>query len=846
MKKQILFSIPVLLIVSIIFFYEEAKYAWLKEPSFDEWKRPMQADKKVPNEDFFLQRSYPDAFVDPVAYRTVVASAIAAKENIREEKDWTVEGPGNIGGRINCMAIDPGNSNVMFVGNASGGVFKTTDGGNTWFPVFDEQPFLAIGAITIDPSNHETIWVGTGDLNISGYPFIGDGVYKSIDGGINWTHMGLEAQSIVSKIIVDPSNADIIYASTMGIPFFESTDRGLYKSTDGGLTWTKKLFVSENAGVIDMVMNPANPQVIYAASWNRIRNNETSMVYGPDSHIYKTTDGGNNWTILSNGLPSFTTCRIGLAMSVQNPDKIYAMIVDTTFFLQGVYKTTNGGAAWTNATGNFDNGLFGGQGWYFGKIFVNPQNDNEIYLPGVDLQKSTNGGTTWSPATPPWWTYEVHADGHYMDFVDGSTFFYCTDGGMYKTTDNCATWTDAEDIPNTQFYRVTHNPHMPDKSFGGAQDNGTTAGNASQINSWSRIYGGDGFKPIFDPDNSNLFYVETQNGGLSYTNTGGLSYNGFTNGLDDNDRRSWDMPYMMSALDNTIFYCGTYRVYKRTGAPGGSWNVISQDLTDGVIFGDRFHVITCIGQSPFNANYLYAGTSDGNVWSTLNGSTWSNMTMNLPNRYVTSVHASPNQEATVYVTHSGYKSSEYIPHVHKSLNNGQQWIDISGDLPQWAVNDLLVVPGNEDKLFVATDGGVYYTINGGVNWNRLGANMPILAVYDIEFNTSNGNLIAGTFARSIWTIDINEITGLAGAVSGINLQLFPNPVTDLLQITMPVSGNRHITILDAQGKVMLSQYVDVNAATVKIPVHQLANGIYFVKVTLGKEEVVDRFLKFSK
>ena len=346
------------------------------------------------------------------------------------------------------MAIDPGNSNVMFVGNASGGVFKTTDGGNNWFPVFDQQPFLAIGAITIDPSNHETIWVGTGDLNISGYPFIGDGVYKSIDGGINWTHMGLEAQSIVSKIIVDPSNTDIIYASTMGIPFFESTDRGLYKSTDGGLTWTKKLFVSENAGVIDMVMNPANPQVIYASSWNRIRNNETSMVYGPDSHIYKTTDGGNNWTILSNGLPSFTTCRIGLAMSVQNPDKLYAMIVDTTFFLQGVYKTTNGGAAWTNATGNFDNGLFGGQGWYFGKIFVNPQNDNEIYLPGVDLQKSTNGGTTWSPATPPWWTYEVHADGHYMDFIDGNTFFYCTDGGMYKTTDNCATWTDAEDIPN--------------------------------------------------------------------------------------------------------------------------------------------------------------------------------------------------------------------------------------------------------------------------------------------------------------------------------------------------------------------------------------------------------------
>ncbi|MEO6167713.1 MAG: T9SS type A sorting domain-containing protein [Chitinophagales bacterium] len=844
MRKNIFITSCLLLSISMGFLLNKNLRTFNQKPNFDQWKREAQEGDKEANEDFFLLRSYPDAYVDPTAYEAVMKDAIARMNNTREEEIWIVEGPGNIGGRINCSAIEPGNSNVMYIGNASGGVFKTTDGGATWSPIFDAQPYLAIGAITIDPSDHQTIWVGTGDLNISGYPFIGDGVYKSTDGGINWTHMGLAAQSIVSKIIVDPSNSNTIYAATMGIPFFESADRGLYKSTDGGLNWSQKLFVDEDAGIIDLVINPSNPQILYAASWNRIRNNQTSLVYGPDAHIYKSTDSGNNWTMLSSGLPAFSTSRIGLAISLQNPDKLYAMVVDSTYVLQGVYKTTNAGSSWSNATGNFDNDLFGAQGWYFGKIFVNPLNDNEIYVPGVDLQRSTNGGSSWSPATPPWWTYEVHADGHYIDFVNGSTFYYCTDGGMYKTTDNCVSWSDAENIPNTQFYRVTFNPHNPAQAFGGAQDNGTTGGNAALINSWPRIYGGDGFKPIFDPGNSDVFYVETQNGGLSYTNSGGLSYNDFTSGMDDDDRRSWDMPYIISPLNNTIFFSGTYRVYKRTSAPGGSWFPISSDLTDGVIYGDRFHVITTISQSALNENYLYAGTSDGNVWSSVNGSTWSNVTSTLPDRYVTSVHASPNQANTVYVTHSGYKDNDFIPHIHKSLNNGQNWSDLSGDLPQWAVNDLLVLPGNEEKIFAATDGGVYYTENGGISWNRLGINMPMFAVYDIEWNPSTNSLIAGTFARSIWTIDISNITGITSQVNEARqLQLHPNPATDVVFLEVNNLNKCRVDIFDANAnKVYSNDYFDLHHS-LKIPVNKLTNGIYYLKLWSGEQEWTGKFVK---
>jgi photosystem II stability/assembly factor-like uncharacterized protein len=843
MRKAVYISLVVTLITGFGFSLVNPS-AVTKDRNQNFFREDEESGGHEANEDFFLVRSYPDPFISVTAYESAVRDAMQRQHTTRTEESWLLEGPNNIGGRINCTAIDPNNSSVIYAGNASGGIFKTSDGGATWNPIFDEQPFLAIGAITIDPNNSQIIWVGTGDLNIGGYPFIGDGIYKSIDGGITWTNMGLAETRIISSIIIDPSNSNIIYAGTMGIPFETNNDRGLYKSTDGGATWNQVLFVDVDAGVIDMVMDPFDTQTIYATSWNRIRNNEVSIVYGPDTHIYKSTNGGTSWAILTGGLPGFTTCRTGIAISKQTPGKLYALIVDTTFSAQGIYKTTNGGASWTNVTSNFDQSVFGSQGWYFGKIFVNPTNDEEIYVPGVDMQRSTNGGSSWSQSTPPWWYYQVHADGHYISFVDGNTFYYSTDGGLYKTDDDCATWFDAENIPNTQFYHVSANNFEPENYYGGAQDNGTSGGNASTITNWPRIFGGDGFKPIFDPTDPSIFYTETQYGGLYYTTDGGSYYNDFTMGIDFTDRRSWDMPYLMSPQNHTHFFCGTYRMYEMTGAPFSAWTAISDDLTDGQVSEDRFHVITTISQSSVEANNLYAGTSDGNVWASINGgSSWNNVTSTLPERYVTSVHASPNAAATVYVTHSGYRDNDYIPHIHKSIDNGQTWTDISGDLPQMAVNDLVILPGNENKLFAATDAGVYYTEDGGIEWTRLGDNMPMMAVYDIELNATGERLMAGTFARSIWSIDIGSITGISEAVTAGSLELYPNPVSNKLSVKIVTQLPVTINVYGSRGEVNLSGTYSMQNGLIEINTENLSQGMYLMDADDGEKKWTTKFVK---
>ncbi|RMG57750.1 MAG: PKD domain-containing protein, partial [Bacteroidetes bacterium] len=723
------------------------------EPA-DPWVR-----KHLPSDHFFLMRSWPDTVFPLTAYEAALHQVQRQRPRAtRTGSDlWTVEGPANIGGRINTVAIHPSNPNILLTGSASGGIHRSTDGGQNWTPVFDDKPFLAIGHISFDPGNPDIVYAGTGDPNISGYPFIGDGVYKSTDGGQSWTHMGLTAGRITSKIFADPSNSNILYAGMMGLPFARNNDRGLYKSTDGGQSWTQVLFVSDQAGVIDLLIDPVNPQTIYAATWDRIRNNAESTVTGPHAGIWKSTDGGNSWTQLLNGLPTGSLSRIGLAMSGLNPQILFALVVAGNQNVEGVYTSTNGGASWTNITGDLDLAVLGGFGWYFGKIRVNPTNNNELWVLGVDLWKSADGGTTWNMAAPPWWQYDVHADKHDLQFDANGHIYLTTDGGLYKSTNGGNTWADIENLTNTQFYRVAVNPHDPSRFYGGAQDNGSTGGNAAQINNWPRIWGGDGFQMRFDPSNAGTFYAETQNGGLVYTTDGGNNFSSHRNGIDVNDRRNWDMPFILSPQNPQVQYTGTYRVYRNTSGPGGTWQAISPQLTLPVQVHPRFHTITCVEVSPLNPQVLYAGTTDAQVQRSLDGgATWTNISAGLPTRYVTDLKASPVDSATLFVSHSGYKDGEYLPHVHRSTNYGNSWTDISGNLPDLAVNDLFVYPSDDDILFAATDGGVYGTIDGGQSWSRLGTNMPLVAVYDLEIEPINQRLVAGTYGRSIMTFPLGS------------------------------------------------------------------------------------------
>ncbi len=724
-------------------------------------------EKNYPGDNFFFQRSFPDTTFDIKAY----TSAFEEMKSLEQQRsfiydgfdaDWTTQGPGDAGARINAIAVNPINDDIIYAGFSGGGIFKTIDGGTSWNPIFDDQPYLAISDITLDPANPDIVYVGTGDHNVTGYPYIGDGVYKSEDGGNTWQHKGLTDQRIISRIIVDPTNSDIIYAACLGLPFERNDERGLYKSIDGGNTWSQVLFVSDQSGIVDLLINPDNPQVLYAASWDRIRNNTESIVSGPNAKIYKTVDGGNSWINLSNGLPTGSQGRIGLAMSGNNPNTVFAMYVGTNSKLEGIYKSTDGGQNWSSIPTGGGTGLssnpLGGFGWYFGQLRVDPTNDNRLYLLGVNLWYTSSSGNLWTRITPLSGPNAPHVDNHDVVFNDGDVYLG-TDGGMYKRNLGSSIWNDIENIPATQFYRTAYNPHEIDEYYGGSQDNGTLAGNAVDINDWDRLLGGDGFQISFHPTDPDIRYAETQNGNIFMKPNANTGFINATNGIIPGDRRNWDMQYIISSHDPNVLYTGTYRVYKSEEDGLPLWSTISGDLTDSNIFGSSFHTITTLGESPVNAEFLYVGTTDGNVWRTLDGgSTWDSLHSNLPNRYVTSIVASPDLANNVFVAHSGYKYNDFIPHIHYSTDNGDTWQDISGDLPQLAVNNIFVIPNyNDQVIFVATDGGVFGTLDGGSSWQRLGANFPYVPVYDIDWNIGKNELIAATFGRAIMTYPQDSI-----------------------------------------------------------------------------------------
>lgn len=810
-------------------------------------------------DEFYLQRSWPDKSLDLRAYTAAIHQAknqMTAKDHLPGfDRPWVTRGPANIGGRINTIAVDPLDHDIIYAGFSAGGLFKTINGGQDWQPIFDEQPFLSIGDIAIDPSNSSTIYVGTGDPNISGYPFIGDGVYKSEDGGNSWTHLGLTNERIVSKIIIDPNQSSNIYVACMGLPFERNDQRGLYKSSDGGQTWSQILFSSNESGIIDMVMDPFDSNTLYAAAWDRIRNNQESIVSGSNAKIYKTTDSGQNWVILEGGLPLDDMGRIGLAISKTEANTIYALYVNTYSSLNNIYKTTDGGQEWMpiinmDNENPFGNDPLGGFGWYFGKINVNPDIPGEIFVQGVDLWKSVDDGTSWQRATPSWWEYAVHADKHDLVFAGTDTVLLATDGGLYKGTLNQTEWEDIESIPATQFYRVAYNPHAPSTYYGGAQDNGSTGGNNIDVD-WDRLYGGDGFQMIFHPDDPNIVYAETQNGSLVATSNGVNSGSWFNinSGIDNGDRRNWDMPIIMSQHNPDVLFTGTYKVYMNTSGISEQWDSISGNLTDDPVFGDRYHTITSIHESPLEAGLLYVGTTDGNVSRTdFIGGDWFNISEGIPKRYITDIKASPSDVDRVFVGVSGYKYNEFNPHIFRSDDRGETWFNISENLPNLAINDIYILPNHFDEIiFVATDGGVYATINSGEEWERLGNNMPIIAVYDLEWNEINNELIAGTHARSLMTFPLDSILTAPVATSSIFLQkdqirLFPSPAVSDINIEIegvdPFS-NFELIIVNVEGRVVLQREQNKLKS---IDVSQLESGIYFIKIRQLNREWVGRFL----
>lgn len=806
-----------------------------------------------PSEEHFMSRAWPDLAPDIQAMRDAVAQA--QMQDAQETSafpgfngQWTTEGPGNIGARINTIAVHPTNPNIILIGYAAGGIYRTTNGGVTWTAVFEDKPQLAIGDIVFHPANPSLVWAATGDPNIGGYPAVGDGMYKSTDGGITWAYSGLRDNAIISKIAVHPTNTNILYAATMGLPFERNNIRGLYKSINGGGTWQQILFQSDDSGCTDVVLDPNNPNTVYCAFWNRIRNNREGIADGPQAQIHKSTNDGSSWAVLSNGLPTANPqSRIGLKFSGNRANTLFAIVVGTNYDWEGIYKTTDGGTSWDSlSTNGLPTNSMGGFGWYFGKIWVNPTNDNEIFLGGVDLYGTQDGGLNWQMFGPPWYFYQVHADKHDMAFLPNGDVLLATDGGLYKSSDY-SIWTDMENIPTNEFYRVEYNPHRPTQYTGGMQDNGTTMGSAAQgINAWERTWGGDGFQPRFHPTDSNIAWYETQNGSLFVNYFG--SVNDGDLGTWANDRKSWDMPYLMSVHNPDIMYAGTDKVYKNDAGPNPNWTPISQDLTDGLIYRPSAHVITALAESPITAGRVYVGTSDGNMWRSVDdGITWDSIHQNgLPNRYITSIWASEVNQNTIYVSLSGYRDNSQTPHIFKSTNNGNSWTPIANDLPNLAINSIFVLPGYSDRyIFVGTDGGVYGSINGGQNWERLGNNMPYVATYDLDWNPAQRTLMAGTVGKSLMSYPIQPIvSGTSWVEESLAASVYPTMAQTHIRVSVPKlpSADTRVDIIDSKGRVVSSSGYLMSEQT-DLPVNDLAAGLYFVRISGGGKSNTMKFVK---
>ncbi len=802
--------------------------------------------KYIPSEQFFLQRAFPDATVDLAAYTAALTDAqlsANSRSNLNDfPNDWQSEGPGNLGARVNTIAVHPTNDNIIFAGYSGGGIFRTMNGGTTWQPVFDDQLFLAIGDLVFDPQDANTIYAGTGDPNVSGFPFLGDGLYRSTDLGENWEYIGLEELRIISKIIIHPTDNQTIYVAAMGLPFEPNTNKGLYKTTDGGENWEQVLFLGGITGVIDVVFDRENPEILYAAGWDRLRNNQVSETRGQGAKIHRSMDGGDTWEQLTGGLPQDDQSRIGLATTSEG---VVAVYVDVSHNFQGLYQTNDNGESWirlpsSEAENGFNEGIFAGFGWYFAKVRVNPTDDQDISILGVPAFRTRNGGQDWEPINALS-TVNVHSDVHDLVFTSTGKMLMGTDGGMYRFDEDGRNWEDIEDIPTTQIYRVAYNPHEPQNYYAGAQDNGTSSGNAQELSNWEKIFGGDGFQAVFHPTDEDIFYVEFQRGNIFVTVDGASTFESATEGIENNDRKNWDMQYIMSPHDPNVLYTGTQRVYISDVGPIPKWRVISPDLTNGETDG-LSQTISTLHQSALDENILYVGTTDGNIWRTMNGGTnWSSLT-GLPERYFTEVIASADIRGNVFATISGYRDNENTAHVYQSEDNGLTWRSIAGNLPPLAINAMQVIPGYEDKiLFVGTDGGVYGTINGGESWERVGANMPIIAVYDLEWNRGENTLVAGTFARAVMSYS------LEGIVAGDNLSsvdfktqeassltVFPNPVAG--DLTLSFTNNRPnqpvvISIFTLDGKLIKQAAQRTAAAVVwKVNVSDLPSGNYLVKL----------------
>ncbi len=817
-----------------------------------------------PSEWAWMQRAYPNFKVDPKAHLDAVEQAKTLRRETNNsylmkkisQVNWEFAGPVNIGGRIVDIEFNPVDPTIVYSAAATGGVFKSTDTGNTWFPVFDEQNVLPAGDIAVDPLNPDIVYVGTGEPNGSHNNLPGGGVFKSTNAGATWQNVGLELSAHIGRIIIDPTNNQRIFVAAVGSNFAPTSQRGLFRSTNAGQTWENVLFITDSTGAIDVVMDPTNPNFMLAAMWERSRRagyGQSETSFGPSSGIYKSTDGGDSWNKLgpTNGLPNDNSGvgRIGLAISQSSPSISYAVYTDGGVYT-GLYKTTDYGNNWVMVDNDFEIGSGTSSfSWYFGQVRIHPTNPDFIIVLDVSFMRSTNGGNSWPIIYGYGGPSELHVDHHALAFNPANPNYLISgnDGGINISTDGGVNWSDPKQIPATQFYEIGLDALNPQRLYGGTQDNNTIRTTTGAIDDWEAIWGGDGFYVIVDYTNSNYIYAESQYGYLARSTNGGQSFFNATNGINGNEPTNWSTPVIMDPNNNSVLYYGTNRLYRTTNK-AQNWNAISGVLTANNPQLPRYGTLTTIAVAKTNSDVIYIGTDDSKVWVTPDlGNSWFDISAGLPNRWVTRIMVDPKNEANVYVTFSGLKWRDQLSYVFRSTDMGTNWIDISSNLPESPVNAIALDNNNSDVIYVGSDVGAFVSFNNGTSWEALGSGLPVISVYDMKIHPTNNYLAIGTHGRSMYKLDLNQIVSVDENESAIaeNYKLYqnyPNPFNPgtSIQFELNKAGLTNLSVYDIKGELVKTlregylqegnykEYFDASSAN-------LASGIYFFNLSVNDE-----------
>ena len=728
--------------------------------------------------------------------------ALEAESPFRD-LEWRAVGPKQAGARVEAIAVPAGSHNTIYVGVGSGNLWKTENNGLTWRPIFEKESTFSIGDVAVSLSDPEIVWVGTGETQPrhSGYSYAGTGVFRSGDGGESWENMGLHDTHHIGKVLIHPSDPDIVYVAALGHFWSRNQERGVFRTTDGGATWERILFISDRTGVVEMAMDPSDPEVIYAAAWEAVSGEGVEA--GHESGIYRTTDGGDHWEKLENGLPTGPLGRIGLDVSPGQPQRVYAFVdnwapspVEGRPITGGeVYRSDDRGESWQKISQDDLFPVFGVYGWKFTDVRVAPDNPDEIFILGNRGFHSVDGGRSYQPIGETIIRMHdtrgiiMHLDQHeiWIDPLNPDRVLLGNDGGLFQSWDRGRSWLHINNIPAAEFYAVSVDMEEPYRIFGGTQDNAALYGPShiplrdATNDPWENVYldrwtGGDSFDTYLDPTDHRFVFYEHQHGALrrmditqdSVLTGAAESIRPRFGDADWRWRSGWFTPLVLSHRDPGTLYLGGNRLLKSTNR-GDDWAPISPDLSDpagGARAVVPFGTITMISESPLQPGLLYVGTEGGSVWRTLDeGLVWERVDEGLPEKWVSRVIASEHVEGRAFVSFTGFREDDFRSYIFRTEDFGKSWRSMVSNLPAQSVNVIREDPTNPAILYVGTDLGVYASGDGGESWESLSVNLPTTPVHDLVIHPRDGEMVIGTHGRSVFVLELEEIRGRLGGPS---------------------------------------------------------------------------------